>query len=130
MHVNKEREKRTLEASVDVANMAFGQGAQALREVDERRALACVRATQTDDSDLRQTAGVCLEHSVDERGRANADGGNVGRREGGLFKNAADRDLDTRRDVGGGGGLVVGEYAAGGLAETADVDQDAVRVRS
>lgn len=123
-------ERRTLKATVDVADMTFGQGPQPLREIDKRRALASVRTTQTDHGHFREATGVRLENGIDEGGSADADGGDLRRRERSDLEDIPHSVLDTGRDIGSGGRLVVRENATSRLPETGNVDQDTIRVRS
>ena len=119
---------RTFEATIDVTNVALRQDAEGLREVDERRTLAGVGPANADNRNLGEAAGVCFQDGIDKSGSADADRGDVGGGNGCDFEDLADGVFDAFGDVGGGGRLVVGEDATGGLVETGDVDEDTVGV--
>ena len=119
---------RTFEATINVTDVTLGQDAEGLGEVDERRTLAGVGPADADYRNLGKAAGVCLEDGIDESGSADADRGDVGGGNGCDFEDLADGVFDAFGDVGGGGRLVVGEDATGGLVETGDVDEDTVGV--
>lgn len=78
MHPCEKLGGRTLEASVNVTNVPFGEGTQLLREVYEGGTPASVRTAEADHSYLSEPAYVGLEYSVDECSSADADRGDVG----------------------------------------------------
>ena len=71
-------EERTFEAAIDVADMSLSEGAQTLGKVNEWRALPGVEATEADDGDLCESAGVCLQDSIYEGSGSDADRCNLG----------------------------------------------------
>lgn len=101
----------TLKASIDIADMAVHRDLELRREINERRALARVRSTEADDSDLGQSSRILLEHGVDECGRTDANTGHLGRGDLCTFEQLTDSPLDTVRDIWGRGSFEMREDA-------------------
>lgn len=110
--------------------MSFCEGTEPFRKVYEWRALSRIGSAETNDGNLHKPTPVCFEDGVDECGSTDADGGDLGRRYGGKVEYLADRILYTRRDIGGGGGLVMCEHPTARVVKTCDVDQDTIGVGS
>ena len=108
--------------------MAFGELPQALREVDEGRALSSVRAAEADDCDLCKSPCIGLEHGVDERSSADADGSDVRGGYRSERKHLPHCVLDTRRDIGRRRRLELCEHTPGRLVHTAHIDEHSIRV--
>ena len=120
----------TLETAINVSDMTLGEDAKGLGEVDERWALTGVNAAQPDDSDLGKAACVGLEYGIDERGRSDADGGNLGGGNGREPEHLPDGILDTFGDLRRRRRLVMSEDSAARLVKPSHVDEDTVRVRT
>ena len=110
--------------------MTLSQDTERLGEVDKWRALLGVDTAKTNDSDLGQPARVRFEHSIDERGRSDADRGDFRRRDRCDLENFPDGVLDTLRDLGRRGRLVVSKDTTARLMQTSHVDEYTIGVRA
>ena len=110
--------------------MTLSQDTERLGEVDKWRALLGVDTAKTNDSDLGQPARVRFEHSIDERGRSDADGGNLGGGNGREPEHLPNGILDTFGDLRRCRRLVMSEDSAARLVKPSHVDEDTVRVRT